>query len=111
MNIESAKRDQAVVLKITGRMDAENAGKFQRACEEWIAQGATHLVVELAELQYVSSMGLACFLAVAKTLQQKGGSMILCQLQGLPKQVFEITHLIGLFPLYDSTEAALASLS
>jgi anti-sigma B factor antagonist len=111
MNIESTELDRAVVLKVTGRMDAENAGKFQRACEEWIAKGATHLVVELSELQYVSSMGLACFLAVAKVLQQKAGSMILCHLQGLPKQVFEITHLMGLFPVYDTEDAALASLS
>ena len=97
-------------MKVMGRMDAENAGKFQQACEQWIAKGATHLVVELSGLQYVSSMGLACFLAVAKTLQGKAGSMILTGLQGLPKQVFEITHLIGLFPVYDTTDAALASL-
>lgn len=111
LKVQSAKVDRAVVLTVSGRMDAENAGQFQRACEEWIAQGTTHLVVELSGLQYVSSMGLGCFLAVAKTLQGKRGSMILSGLQGLPKQVFELTHLIGLFPVYDTTDAALASLA
>jgi anti-sigma B factor antagonist len=111
MNIESTKLETAVVLKVSGRMDAENASKFQRACEEWTGKGVTHLIIDMSELQYVSSMGFASFLAVAKSLQAKAGSMILCQLQGLPKQVFELTQLIGLFPVYDSTNAALASLS
>ncbi|MBV9404097.1 MAG: STAS domain-containing protein [Acidobacteriaceae bacterium] len=110
MNIEAKKLNGGVVLKISGRMDAANASVFQKTCEEWIAGGAPHLVLDLSELQYVSSMGLGCFLAVSKALQAKGGSLLLCQLKGLPKQVFELTHLIELFRLYDSTDAALASL-
>lgn len=91
-------------------MDAENSHLFQQACNEWIATGVTHVVVELSDLQYVSSMGLSSFLAVAKDLQAKGGSLILCKLQGLPKQVFEMTRLIGLFPVFETAEAAIASL-
>lgn len=91
-------------------MDAENAHQFQQACNEWIAKGATHLVVELSDLQYVSSMGLSSFLSVAKDRQEKAGSMILCGLQGLPRQVFEMTRLIGLFTVFETSEAAIASL-
>lgn len=111
MQIESEKLQNAVVVKISGRMDAENAHEFQQECERWIARGATHILVELSGLQYVSSMGLSCFLAVAKALQQKSGSVILCRLQGLPRQVFEMTRLIGLFPVFDTMEAAIASVS
>ena len=111
MEIQSTKLENAVVVKVSGRMDAENSNQFQQTCEEWIARGATHILVDLSELQYVSSMGLSCFLAVAKALQAKSGSVILCRLQGLPKQVFEMTRLITLFPVFDSMDAALASLS
>jgi anti-sigma B factor antagonist len=110
MQIQSTQLANAVILTVTGRMDAENAPQFQKTCEDWIARGASHLLVDLSGLQYVSSMGLSCFLAVAKLLQGKSGSVILCRLQGLPRQVFEMTHLIGLFSVYDSTDAALASL-
>lgn len=110
MEIESTKLENAVLVKVSGRMDAANAHEFQQECEAWIARGATHILVELSELQYVSSMGLSCFLAVAKALQAKAGSVMLCKLQGLPKQVFEMTRLIGLFPVFDTTDAALASL-
>jgi anti-sigma B factor antagonist len=111
MEIQSTKFEKAVVVKVSGRMDAENAPDFQSACEQWIAKGERHLLLNLVDLQYISSMGLSAFMAVAKALQPKGGSVILCHLQGLPKQVFELTRLIGLFPVFPTTEAALASLA
>ena len=92
-------------------MDAANAHQFQQECESWIARGATHILVDLADLQYVSSMGLSSFLAVAKVLQAKAGSVILCRLHGLPRQVFEMTRLIGIFPVFETPEAAAASLA
>ena len=110
MNIEPTKLEKAVVLKVTGRMDAENAHQFEEACNGWIAQGVLHLLADLDGLQYVSSMGLRSFLGVAQRLQAKSGALILCGLKGLPRQVFEMTKLIGVFQVYDSAEQALERL-
>lgn len=110
LDIESTQLEKAVLVKVAGRLDAGNTSQFQSECDAWIAKGATRIVVELSNLQYVSSMGLSSFLAVAKALQPKSGTLVLCGLQGLPRQVFEMTRLIGLFPVFDTKEAALASL-
>jgi anti-anti-sigma regulatory factor len=40
-------------------------------------------------------------------LRDKGGALRICRLNGLVKQVFEITGLLGSFPVYDSVDAAL----
>ncbi|HUA18818.1 MAG TPA: STAS domain-containing protein [Bryobacteraceae bacterium] len=110
MKIEPTQLEKAVLLKVSGRMDAENAHEFEDACDQWINQGARHLIAELDGLQYVSSMGLRSFLAVAQKLQSNSGSLILCGLQGLPRQVFEMTRLIGVFPVYESAQQAIAKL-
>lgn len=110
MNIEPTELDKAVLLKVSGRMDAENAHEFEEACQYWITHGAKHLIADLDGLQYVSSMGLRCFLAVAQKLQAASGSLILCGLHGLPRQVFEMTRLIGVFPVFDTTAQAIATL-
>lgn len=110
MNIEPTEIGKAVLLKVTGRMDAENAPDFEKACNLWISQGATHLIADLDGLQYVSSMGLRSFLSVAQKLQSSSGSLILCGLQGMPRQVFEMTRLIGLFPVYETVQQAIATL-
>jgi len=98
-----------MVLVLAGRMDAENAPQFEQECNARIAEGLTSLVVDAAELAYVSSMGLRCFVAVAKVLQSKGGELRICRLQGLVNQVFEITGLKRSFAVYESLESALVS--
>ncbi len=110
MNIEPTELEKAVLIKVTGRMDAENSHEFEQACDVWITQGKKHLIADLQDLQYVSSMGLRCFLAVAQKLQSSSGSLILCGLHGLPRQVFEMTRLIGLFPVFETSQEAVASL-
>jgi anti-anti-sigma factor len=110
MNIEPTELDKAVLLKVTGRMDAENAHEFEEACRHWVTHGKKHLIADLDGLQYVSSMGLRSFLSVAQELQSASGSLILCGLHGLPRQVFEMTRLIGLFPVFETPEQAIATL-
>ncbi len=110
MTIETAQLEKAVLLKVSGRMDAESAHEFEQACEKWITRGAKHLIADLDGLQYVSSMGLRSFLAIAQKLQSASGSLILCRLNGLPRQVFELTRLIGLFPVFDTEQQAIATL-
>ena len=88
-------------------MDAENAPQFEQECNARIGDGLKSLVVDVGDLTYVSSMGLRCFVAVAKTLRSKGGELRICRLQGLVNQVFEITGLKRTFPVYESLESAL----
>jgi len=96
-----------VVLLVTGRMDAENAPEFEKSCQSWIGQGITSLVVDVGDLDYVSSMGLRSFMSIGKILQDKGGKLRICRQKGLVKQVFEITRLNSMFPPHESVDAAL----
>jgi anti-anti-sigma factor len=108
VNIETRRVGEKVVIQVTGRMDAENADAFDAQCESWISQGINQLVIDVAELSYISSMGLRSFVSIGKRLQEKGGKLRICRQTGLVKQVFEITRLNTVFPPHDSVEAALA---
>ena len=107
VTVQRTRVSGQVVLLVSGRMDAENAPQFERECRACIAEGLTGLVVDLGDLKYVSSMGLRSFVSVGKTLQDKGGALRICRVNGLVKQVFEITNLLGSFAVYESVEAAL----
>jgi anti-anti-sigma factor len=107
LSIERAQLHDHVVLTVSGRMDAENAPQFEEKCKDCIREGHINLVADLGGLAYVSSMGLRSFLAVAKTLQSKGGALRLCCLKGLVKQVFEITGLMQILSVYESVESAI----
>ena len=110
MTIEQELRASAGVLALAGRMDADQAGLFEAACNSLAAQGAKHLVVDLAKLEYVSSMGIRAFLTAAKSREAAGARLVLVNLGGFVKQVFDMTRLTPLFQTADSVEAAIQSL-
>jgi anti-anti-sigma factor len=107
MTIERVQVGDKVLLRLAGRMDADSASKLEPACDSCIADGFTHLVIDLGDLAYISSMGLRSFVSVAKKLKDKGGELRVCRLTGLVRQVFEITRLTQLFSLHESVESAL----
>ena len=107
MTIEQTYVSGQVVLLVAGRMDAESAPQFDNKCRACIAEGLTTLIVDLGGLAYISSMGLRSFLEIGKTVQGKGGALRICRLNGLVKQVFEITGLNRVFKSYESVESAI----
>ena len=45
MNIESTSVGKAMVVKVSGRIDAQTTDQFGAACKRLIQDGATHVVV------------------------------------------------------------------
>jgi anti-sigma B factor antagonist len=108
MTIECVPVGNKVVLRVSGRMDADSASQFEPECESCIAKGFTTLVVDLGDVTYISSMGLRSFVTIAKKLRESGGTLRVCRAIGLVRQVFEITRLTQIFPLHETVESALA---
>lgn len=111
MTIEATSTAKAVILRVAGRMDAESHREFEQACERWIQQGASHLIVDLAALDYISSAGMGAIVRAGKNLQKRNGAVLLCGVTGMVKQVFEITRLLTVFPVFESVEEANASIT
>ncbi|HEY1647051.1 MAG TPA: STAS domain-containing protein [Terracidiphilus sp.] len=106
MTIDRSEVEGKLVLHVAGRMDAESAAQFEAQCDACIAEGTASLVIDLGDLSYVSSMGLRSFVAVGQRLKGKGGELRICRLTGFTRQIFEITRLNQVFPIYDSVESA-----
>lgn len=110
MSIESTTEGNARVVRLSGRMTEELGLEFEQACQNSLDGGFKLLVVDISELQYVSSLGLRSFVRVAKSAHAAGGTTVLSGMKGLVKEVFDIAHMGGLFRTSDNVEAALASL-
>jgi anti-anti-sigma factor len=68
--------------------------------------GNDRLLIELSQLEYISSAGLRVLLVVAKRIQQKGGKVVLCALVPNVKEVFEISGFSSIFKIFDTVEDA-----
>ena len=110
MEIQIEPSGDAWVVSVAGKLDALSAGDYEKAVNQLIADGKTRLVINFAELSYISSAGLRVLLATAKQLKPKGGVALFANVHGNVQEVFEMTGFSTILGLHDSVDAALAAL-
>jgi anti-anti-sigma factor len=91
-------------------MDAIAAPEFERTCNQLMDAGTRSVIVDLADLEYISSPGLRAVLAVGARARTERGALVLCAARGIVQNVLALTGFRSLFPVCDSVEAALAQL-
>jgi anti-anti-sigma factor len=107
MEIQTRKEKNVLVVVVKGRMDAVTAPTFEETLQDLIATGENGFLIDLSELQYISSAGLRSFLVLAKKLKLQGGELLFAGLQGPVDEVFKISGFYSIFKIFDSVEAAL----
>ena len=107
MDISEDRKADAVVLALSGKLDATTAKTFEDKILGVINSGAQRLVVDLALLEYVSSSGLRVFLLAAKRLQTTDGKIVLCGLQDHVRQVFDLAGFSSILSIYGSRDEAI----
>jgi anti-anti-sigma factor len=107
MEIQWSHSGAVSVATLTGRMDAVSAQMFEQQAGQLTGK-AVRLVLDLAKLEYISSVGLRSLLAAAKKIQASGGSLCLCGLQGLVKDILECSNFTSLFPVFRTVAEATA---
>ena len=107
MDISEDRKADAVVLALSGKLDATTAKTFEDKILGVINSGAQRLVVDLALLEYVSSSGLRVFLLAAKRLQTTDGKIVMCGLQDHVRQVFDLAGFSSILSIYGSRDEAI----
>jgi anti-anti-sigma factor len=74
---------------------------------EWLEQGETSFIINLGEVNYMSSAGLRSILIVAKKLKEQDGKLIFVNLREEVQKIFRISGFSSMIPTYESLEAAL----
>ena len=90
MKIDSQKDGENLTLKLEGRLETSTAPKLQEVVDKEL-EGIMKLLIDLEELEYVSSAGLRVLLAASKKMKAKQGNMVVCHVGEDIMEVFEIT--------------------
>ena len=95
-----------VVLRPIGRLDATSHPDFDRALDDVLAgmpRGGT-LVIDLAQLEYISSAGLRSLFRARKAMRATGGQSLLLHAQPQVRKVFEIVKAVPVDEVFASVE-------
>ena len=110
MELTIRKENGVVVASVKGRINAVTAPDFENQVLESIGEDENILIINLNELEYISSAGLRVILATAKKLKAKQGDILLSGLQGAVKEVFELSGFHSIFKIFDTEKEALSNI-
>lgn len=105
--IERGERDGALVLAMTGRVDSTNAGAVEAAMLRTLEGGAQKVVLDMSDLEYISSAGLRIVLVAAKRLKQVGGRFALWGLRPSVHEVFAVSGFLSFLVICESEGEAI----
>jgi anti-sigma B factor antagonist len=109
MTINTNHRGSIVVLTPSGRLTVETEGTFSAAVKRTLSAGNEYLVLDLAAVPYIDSCGLGAVVQAYVGACRRGGTMKLANVTGRTSRLLQITHLLTVFEVYDSVEAAMLS--
>lgn len=101
--------NQIAVIKAEGRLDAATISAFEQTLQQALADEYCRLIINMANVNYVSSSGLRALLAARRQAQAVGGNVFLCGLSFRVHQIFDMIGFMAVFGVYDDVGQAVGA--
>ncbi len=105
---EVVPADGACVVRLAGELDADDAPGVRSLLAEQVLEGSGSLVLDLSELVFVDSAGLAALVAAHKGTRAAGTCLVLAGVSPQVAKVLAISGLDGVLTVAPSVPEALA---
>ena len=109
--ITTENNDGIHFIMVDGDIDAGSSIYLDNALKEAMENGEKKIVVDLTQLNYISSAGLGVFISHLDEFKLQKIDLALFGINETVKQVFDILGLEKLLTIVESKEAAAASLN
>jgi anti-anti-sigma factor len=101
-----ARRDIAL-FRVKGYLDTQTCAEMLRQMTAVLKQSIFHLIVDMGQVNYVSSAGWGVFVGEIKGIRENGGDLKLVQMMPEVYDVFEMLEFHRILECYDSIEEAI----
>lgn len=91
MEVIINKQSEKTLVELNGRIDTTNADQFQLDVTPLMEGDKPDIDIDCAGMTYTSSQGLRTFLLLQKSVNARGGKMVLRNMNPMVKEVFDIT--------------------
>lgn len=106
MDVAIEEFNDARQVFVAGKINSLMAQEFEKALDEAICGEPKHLIVNLRDVEYLSSAGLRSILVIAKRLEKKNRKLAFVGARELVAQVIRLMGVDRIFPLCATTEEA-----
>lgn len=109
MEITTEQIKHVELITVTGRVDSVEAVKLASALESAIQRGKYKIVVDMSQVEYMSSAGFRALGDAQRNSQRnQRGEVVLAQVPAIIREALELVGFTEYFHIEDSLPAALA---
>lgn len=99
------------VVKVTGRVDSATAPDLENALKQLVESSKTQIVLDLTDVEYMSSAGLRAMVSTLKSVKRASGDLRLASPSPRVAEVLRLAGLTSIFSIYPGQSEAVSSFS
>lgn len=110
MRISARRHDKTTIFDLSGDIDFANSRDVRDSVLREIRESrAARVVVNLSQVRYIDSSGVASLVEGLKAARDLGSRFILVGLSTSVREVLQLSRLLRVFEVYENEQEALAS--
>lgn len=109
LRIDVVHVGQVSVCSLFGFVDRHTIAQLDETLSGLMEEGKACVVVDCAELTYISSNGMGVFISYVSKARGMGGDIRLCNMRDIARTVITMLGLHRLFEVFESREEAVGS--
>lgn len=96
------------IIKVGGYIDTTTSSELEHHLNDLLKNGSYNIIIDLGNVDYVSSAGWGIFISEIKGIREKGGDLKLVQMIPEVYEVFELLEFHYILKAFDTIEDAVA---
>ncbi|MCK9322042.1 MAG: STAS domain-containing protein [Bacteroidales bacterium] len=110
IQISVTQKENPLILKLSGRLDALTASTFETSVKELLSGHSNCPVFDVENLEYISSAGLRVFLLLINEYESVNKKIGIISPNEMVTEVFEISGIKDYVNVFDSVSEAVSFL-
>jgi anti-anti-sigma factor len=106
MEILEARNGDMALVHVVGRVNSSNARELDERLKQLVEAGCRGIVIDLGRLDHMTSAGFRCLLRAERQVHDLAGKLVLCGLQGLTLELFQVGGFLEMFITATTREEA-----
>jgi anti-sigma B factor antagonist len=103
------ERPDVSIISVKGYIDTTTSVELEESLKRLLRKGRFSIIIDLGEVNYISSAGWGIFISEIKEIRENGGDLKLARMIGDVYEVFELLEFQTILESYDSIEDAITS--
>ena len=109
LSIVTESTQNVAIMKVKGRVDSNTAPELDSALENLLNSNKDKIVLNLEDVNYLSSAGLRALVKSLKDAQKSGGDLRLAAVSEPIDVILRTVGMLQMFKMFPNNEEAVAS--